>query len=1050
MAEAAPSAVSHYDIEHEWLLAVAELEQLKRQTQRRQRETYTQLTMRNDRIIQLESEVKVREDKIRVLRSQIRTMEDIMSSMSSGDLDGVTTTTTTPVGGAEPEPFAMTVQDESRLRAVFDHVDKDGSGDINVREMIIGLRHDHDLCNMLHLPSHVRQEDGTRDAFERVFQEMDDDHTRVITFDQFRDHIAAWREEEEYAKKAGMEGKSNRGLSSSRRSSSGNSQVGELRLDDAKKLQQTLMLTPPQNRQPSPQQQRQQPKLADYEQIINISSSSPARDARDQSAVMSKMLGKVADLERQLNGERKAKENAEKKIAELLDAPGKTTTAEESGVANEQLQAELEGKTREANKIKEDLERLRAELERVQAQSELVQAELDRVQSESEQAQTMSERAEAESQRFQAELRTVREDAGSSGVRIQTLQDKLAGLQEELDQSQSDLELAAEQAVKVVAEAEEKAETAIGALKAELAHRQEDHARTVAQMKAHYEASANNGVSEVADQLLSARSEHASRVSSLRENLAGEQERCIGLKHRLKEAKKAENGLLAQLSDVTTAQTQQEAAWTAKLQDLEKMLAKAQLEALPTLGELAGVKSKLATSEGQLADAQAKLVRTEVELASTATQLEKVETKAARGGAAVAAVAEMTRRLHAVEEELALEKSTKMEFHKQVRARISDYKKKEKELGQKLVQMEHASEDETRAVAAKLNAAQLAKAELTSALGQTKEAKTSMIMRSMKATLRRWMHAQIRYGWRTWLHFLIHAREVESNKQRVETVHMQRMLSTANRKITEREEEVQDNERSVERVRERGSAKVAALEEEMERRREDHVRAITRLRHDVNTLHEELVVERANRRTGQSNAEMEERLHKEVGALRSKLFDAQSTISEMEIQAEMTRAAATRDLNAAQAERAQMETRLRNADASAKNLQRDVKSLQKHSRKSAMQMASLEKQLSRFREMAQKARAVQKEKHQASRSSLSSSADSFVCYMRPVTCSEDVLHSTLEMNGSGRLLKVAVVPAKAVAAVAFATKGGMRNIVAAAKDGTLRVAGKRVKVIQKA
>ena len=49
---------------------------------------------------------------------------------------------------------------------------------------------------------------------------------------------------------------------------------------------------------------------------------------------MSKMLGKVADLERQLNGERKAKENAEKKIAELLDAPGKTTTAEESGNKN--------------------------------------------------------------------------------------------------------------------------------------------------------------------------------------------------------------------------------------------------------------------------------------------------------------------------------------------------------------------------------------------------------------------------------------------------------------------------------------------------------------------------------------------------------------------------------------------------------------------------------------------------------------------------------------------------------------------------------------------
>eukprot|EP00946_MAST-07B_sp_MAST-7B-sp1_P004132 g4132.t1 len=67
-----------------------------------------------------------------------------------------------------------------------------------------------------------------------------------------------------------------------------------------------------------------------------------------------------------------------------------------------------------------------------------------------------------------------------------------------------------------------------------------------------------------------------------------------------------------------------------------------------------------------------------------------------------------------------------------------------------------------------------------------------------------------------------------------------------------------------------------------------------------------------------------------------------------------------------------------------------------------------------------------------------SQRSSYVCYMRPVSCAKDTLQSTLEQNGSGRLLKLAIIPAKAVAAVAFATKGGMRNIVEAAKAGTLR------------
>ena len=170
-------------------------------------------------------------------------------------------------------------------------------------------------------------------------------------------------------------------------------------------------------------------------------------------------------------------------------------------------------------------------------------------------------------------------------------------------------------------------------------------------------------MSEVADQLISARSEHASHLSSLRKDLAGEQELCIDLKHRLKEAKLAEKDLRAQLSNVTSAQAKKDAAWTTKVQDFEKALAMARVEATPKHGELAEAKSKLAFSERQLADAQSKIVRTEAELASTSTKLEKATEKAAGAVEAVAKVAEMTKRLQALKEELSLEKNTKMEFH---------------------------------------------------------------------------------------------------------------------------------------------------------------------------------------------------------------------------------------------------------------------------------------------------------------------------------------------------------------------------------------------------
>ena len=70
------------------------------------------------------------------------------------------------------------------LHVIFNRIDKNGDGQLNVREMIFGLRRDDELCNLLHLPSHIHN-GSSRDMFEIVFQEMDDADLRSIDFNHF-------------------------------------------------------------------------------------------------------------------------------------------------------------------------------------------------------------------------------------------------------------------------------------------------------------------------------------------------------------------------------------------------------------------------------------------------------------------------------------------------------------------------------------------------------------------------------------------------------------------------------------------------------------------------------------------------------------------------------------------------------------------------------------------------------------------------------------------------------------------------------------------------
>jgi hypothetical protein len=96
-------------------------------------------------------------------------------------------------------------EDDARLHMIFHHSDRDGDGRINVRELLIALRHDITLASLLHLPAHIRQEDGTREAFEEVFQAMDEDDERGITFEQFRNHVMQWGMEAMGAMEEGAE-----------------------------------------------------------------------------------------------------------------------------------------------------------------------------------------------------------------------------------------------------------------------------------------------------------------------------------------------------------------------------------------------------------------------------------------------------------------------------------------------------------------------------------------------------------------------------------------------------------------------------------------------------------------------------------------------------------------------------------------------------------------------------------------------------------------------------------------------------------------------------
>ena len=72
----------------------------------------------------------------------------------------------------------------------FERIDSNKDGSLSRAEVIKSCRRDAITRELLGLPATIRQEDGSRDVFEEVFQQFDIDHSKTIERDEFLQIIA--------------------------------------------------------------------------------------------------------------------------------------------------------------------------------------------------------------------------------------------------------------------------------------------------------------------------------------------------------------------------------------------------------------------------------------------------------------------------------------------------------------------------------------------------------------------------------------------------------------------------------------------------------------------------------------------------------------------------------------------------------------------------------------------------------------------------------------------------------------------------------------------
>ena len=90
-----------------------------------------------------------------------------------------------PMLPASPRPGTMAdVYD--RCEQVFELLDKNSDGKLSRIEIIQACRKDERVATLLRIPKQIRQEDGSRNAFETMFQSMDGDDSKAVSLDEFQ------------------------------------------------------------------------------------------------------------------------------------------------------------------------------------------------------------------------------------------------------------------------------------------------------------------------------------------------------------------------------------------------------------------------------------------------------------------------------------------------------------------------------------------------------------------------------------------------------------------------------------------------------------------------------------------------------------------------------------------------------------------------------------------------------------------------------------------------------------------------------------------------
>lgn len=86
----------------------------------------------------------------------------------------------------EPSELMLKKHKELRkLRKKFNKMDRNSDGEVDHRELLLALRADKSIADILSMPSKVKASDGTRQTFDDVFKSMDKDASGTISWAEF-------------------------------------------------------------------------------------------------------------------------------------------------------------------------------------------------------------------------------------------------------------------------------------------------------------------------------------------------------------------------------------------------------------------------------------------------------------------------------------------------------------------------------------------------------------------------------------------------------------------------------------------------------------------------------------------------------------------------------------------------------------------------------------------------------------------------------------------------------------------------------------------------